>query len=160
MKEPYWKRAKPRELIISHLLSCRSMKIRSTALRLLVEKREKSEKKAFAQSLYRLKQQGFIKDSNDHVTLNYKKYLQKYGTATFFEKEKSTKGVIVMFDIPEEKKDIRDWLRRQLKIWDFKMIQRSVWFGKGALTQDFRNHLKLLGIKDNVKIFSAIQNNI
>lgn len=159
MKKPYWERANNRELIISHFLSCRSMRTRSTALKMLVENREKGQQKALAQSLYRLKKQGFIKNTGDYTELNYKKYIRKYGTTTFFQKEKGAKGVIVMFDIPEDKKHIRDWLRRQLKVWDFVMIQRSVWFGKGALTNDFKNHIKLLGIKDNIKIFSATQNN-
>ena len=64
---------------------------------------------------------------------------------------------MVMFDIPEEKRKIRDWLRKQLKLWGFIMIQQSVWFGKGKLTDNFKNHLELLGIKKNIKIFSAVK---
>lgn len=134
------------------------MRIQSKVLKNLVEKREKNEQKAFRQSLYRLKRDGFVKElSNDFLELDYKKYLSKKATSVYFEKSKDVQGVMIMFDIPEEKKNIRDWLRRQLISWDFIMIQKSVWFGRGKLTKDFKNHLELLGIKDNLKIFSATQ---
>lgn len=134
------------------------MHIQSSVLKSLVENREKKEKQLFAQSLYRLKKSGFIKDiGNGVLEFNHKKYILEKGTSMYFEKSKTAQGVMVMFDIPEEMRHVREWLRRQLILWGFVMIQKSVWFGKGSLTKDFKNHLEILGIKKCVKIFSATQ---
>jgi DNA-binding transcriptional regulator PaaX len=157
MKKSYIDKATYTEKIISHLLSCRSMSVRYAVLKELINEREKNEINKFKQSLYRLKTKGFIKISDDKILLNHHKYMQENMTSLFFQKEERVEGVMVMFDIPEEKKKIRDWLRRHLQIWGFVMIQKSVWFGKGKITEDFKNHLKLLDIKDNVKIFNATQ---
>lgn len=158
MKKPYWQRASYSDKVISFLLSARSPRVQRHVLRSLVEARDKSNKKAFAQSLYNLKKKGFIKiDKNKDIFFDHKKYLQKMGTKIYFENKESSVGVIIMFDIPEEKRQTRDWLRRQLKLWDFKMVQKSVWFGKGELTSEFKNHLSLLKIKKDVKVFNASQ---
>jgi DNA-binding transcriptional regulator PaaX len=58
-----------------------------------------------------------------------------------------------MYDIPEEKKKERDWFRRQLKNFDFVMIQRSVWVGPSPLPQNFLGYLKNLGLQKRFKTF-------
>ena len=67
MKASYWERATYTEEILSYLLSCRSMHIQASVLKGLVENREKKEKQLFAQSLYRLKKKGFIKDTGSGI---------------------------------------------------------------------------------------------
>ncbi len=69
-------------------------------------------------------------------------------------KTQTTKRIVVIFDIPEPKKKIREWLRGQLKWWDFKMVQKSVWVGNGPLPPEFKKRLKDLGIGKSVLIFS------
>ena len=65
----------------------------------------------------------------------------------------SPKNLIVIYDIPEEKKKERDWFRRHLRRFDFLMIQRSVWVGPSPLPKDFLDYVKSIGIKDNFKTF-------
>ncbi len=75
--------------------------------------------------------------------------------ATFlsiFEKD-ATKNLIVIYDIPEEKKKERDWFRRHLKKFNYVMIQRSVWVGPSPLPKDFLNYVKSIGLKDKLKTF-------
>jgi len=62
-----------------------------------------------------------------------------------------------MFDIPEKERGARDWLRNQIKLWDFKMIQKSVWLGTGPVPKEFMERIKFLGLEKNIKIFN-IQN--
>jgi len=61
--------------------------------------------------------------------------------------------VMVLFDIPEKKRKIRNWLRTQLKMWDFEMIQQSVWLGRGPLPKEFSARLHDLGVGECVKVF-------
>jgi len=67
--------------------------------------------------------------------------------------ETSPKNLIVIYDIPEEKKKERDWFRRHLKKFNFIMIQRSVWVGPSPLPKDFLNYVKSIGLKDKFKTF-------
>lgn len=71
---------------------------------------------------------------------------------TQFEKV-APKNLIVMYDIPHEKKKERDWFRRQLKNFDYVMIQKSVWVGPSPLPKDFLEYVKLIGLKNKLKTF-------
>ncbi len=67
--------------------------------------------------------------------------------------EKSPKNLIVIYDIPEEKKKERDWFRRHLKKFNFIMIQKSVWVGPSPLPKDFIDYVKSIGLRDKLKTF-------
>jgi DNA-binding transcriptional regulator PaaX len=68
----------------------------------------------------------------------------------------SPKHTIVAFDIPETDRPKRVWLRNQLKIFGYKMIQQSLWKGPGPLPKEFSSRLQKLGIKASVKIFRVV----
>src|SRR3989344_2635589 len=55
------------------------------------------------------------------------------------------KNLLLIYDIPEGRKKERDWFRRQLKNFDFVMIQRSVWVGPSPQPTDFLAYLKRIG---------------
>lgn len=63
------------------------------------------------------------------------------------------KNLIVMYDIPHEKKKERDWFRRQLVNFDYVMIQKSVWVGPSPLPKEFRDYVKFIGLYDKLKTF-------
>ena len=58
----------------------------------------------------------------------------------------SPKNLILMYDIAEEKKKERDWLRRQLKNFKFIMIQRSEWVGPSQLPKEFIKYILITTI--------------
>ncbi len=62
---------------------------------------------------------------------------------------------IVIFDIPEKRKQARHLLRNSLKKWGFKPWQKSVWATKANCTEALRNFIKSVGIKDWVIIFES-----
>ncbi len=63
--------------------------------------------------------------------------------------------VLIVFDIPEKRRRVRDWLRVVLKRLGLKMIQRSVWLGKVKIPQEFLDDLKNLKILENVEILAV-----
>lgn len=65
----------------------------------------------------------------------------------------SPKNLILMYDVVEEKKKERDWFRRQLKNFDYIMIQRSIWVGPSPLPKKFLDYVKGIGLKDHLKTF-------
>lgn len=65
--------------------------------------------------------------------------------------EKSPKNLIVMYDIPHEKKKERDWFRRHLKKFGYVMIQKSVWVGPSPLPKDFLEYVGSIGLRKKLK---------
>ena len=68
-------------------------------------------------------------------------------------KKDAIKNLIVMYDIPHDKKKERDWFRRHLIKFGYQMIQKSVWVGPSPLPKDFTKYVKEIGLIDKLKTF-------
>src|SRR3989344_2971341 len=66
---------------------------------------------------------------------------------------KILRNLLLVYDIPEERKKERDWFRRQLMNLGFVMIQRSVWVGPSPLSKEFLDYLKKIGLQKEFKTF-------
>lgn len=144
------------EELVSFLLSSKSPNIRRRLLYKFAKERFEVEKSVCRQNIYRLKKNGFLEQKEDTFCLSEKgieHYSNKYRRIK--EGIKKDNKIIFIFDIPEEKKKTREWIRNQIKFWDFKMIQKSVWVGYGPFPKDFSNRLKLLEVDKCVKIFNV-----
>jgi hypothetical protein len=60
---------------------------------------------------------------------------------------------IVTFDIPEEERRKRDWLRNVLRDLGFAMVHKSVWMGKDGVPDDFLRDVRDLSLGEYVEIF-------
>ena len=67
----------------------------------------------------------------------------------------AVKNTLLAYDIPENNRRARSWLRNQLKIFNYSILQQSLWFGPGPLPRDFLRRLRDLGLADNVRIFTV-----
>ncbi|HRH24747.1 MAG TPA: CRISPR-associated endonuclease Cas2 [Candidatus Paceibacterota bacterium] len=67
--------------------------------------------------------------------------------------KKSPKNLLVLFDIPEDRKGEREWFRRQLIEFGYEMVQKSVWLGPSPLPKDFVRYVKTIGLGENIKTF-------
>lgn len=143
--------------LIAFLLSARSTKIyRKILWSKMCAKQKDLNVGAFNQHIYRLHKKGIIESRGNQI------YVSKEKLFKFSVKKNSimknvfpnkTERVLVSFDIPETKKKTRDWLRNQIKYWDFKMIHKSLWVGQGPFPEEFKKRLKQLGISENVRVF-------
>lgn len=145
------------DLLLATLLSHRSTKTFYSILR--KQKFKKYKKESISVSLSRLKKNGYIEKNKDIWSLtqkgilrNKKTYLTSYLSSPF--KENSSANTIISFDIPGPHRSTRDWLRNQIKIFNYKMLQQSLWIGPGPLPSIFLKRLEELGIRKNIKIFS------
>ena len=66
-------------------------------------------------------------------------------------KNTDPRDLIVMYDIPTEKKKEREWFRRHLQKFGYIMIQKSVWVGPSPLPNDFLSYLKKLGLLSQLR---------
>lgn len=62
---------------------------------------------------------------------------------------------VVVFDIPEDMRKVRNVFRGRLKIWGFAPWQKSVWVSKKDLKKAVRDYVKEVGIGQWVKIFES-----
>lgn len=107
-----------------------------------------------------LKKKGYIKKGdldNYFITPKGIIFLEKAENIlkifTTENRETSPKNLLVMYDIPQEKKKERDWFRRHLKKFNFIMIQKSVWVGPSPLPKSFLEYVKEIKLGDNFKTF-------
>ncbi|MCC7160660.1 hypothetical protein IT399_02995 [Candidatus Nomurabacteria bacterium] len=102
----------------------------------------------------------FIKNKRGRIkNENRKKSFYHTNFSSSFKKD-APKNLLLIYDIPEGMKKERDWFRRQLKNFDFIMIQKSVWVGPSPLPKDFLDYLKEIKIKDNFKTFKLAKSYI
>lgn len=108
---------------------------------------------------YSLCKEGLIKtkDKNLMLTDKGKMFLKnnvlKENNFNSCVSKDTPKNLLVMYDIPEDKKPEREWFRRHLVKFGYIMIQRSVWVGPSPLPKDFLNYVKKIGLQDNLKTF-------
>ena len=128
------------------------------------------ENQRFYNLLYRLQKDGLIeKTKNSRKRKSFwlitkkgkekikelKKLKEKNIPKKDYPLEKDNNLKIVIFDIPEEHRKKRDWLRESLLSLGFSMLQKSVWIGQNKLPQDFIKDLKELNILQYIEIFSV-----
>jgi len=65
----------------------------------------------------------------------------------------SPKNLLVMYDIPSEKRKERNWFRRHLIKFGYIMVQKSVWVGPSPLPKEFIKYVENIGLKKQLKTF-------
>ena len=114
--------------------------------------------------LSRLKNKGYLTNnfSNWSLTSRGKSHARKIKLLSYisspFKKDCASK-TILSFDIPEKNRVMRRWLRNQLKIFNYKMLQQSLWIGPGPLPLPFLKRLEDLNIRKNIKTFKITKTN-
>jgi len=78
-----------------------------------------------------------------------KYYQYRYFTHNY--KNDAPKNLIVMYDIPYDKRKERNWFRRHLQKFDYIMVQKSVWVGPSPLPRDFLKYVKSIGLLNQLK---------
>lgn len=151
------------DLLIAMLLSGRS----SYQFRKIIRQREfaRYKKESVQVALSRLKRSGYLKNSSSgewSLTTKGRLYANKNTLYSYipspFDKN-SKHETIISFDIPGPQRAVRDWLRNQIKIFGYRMLQQSLWLGPGPLPKEFLKKLNDLKIRENIKIFSITKIN-
>lgn len=62
---------------------------------------------------------------------------------------------IVIFDIPEQKRIVRNLFRRNLKKWGFKYLQKSVWVSKQNVFDRLIKYVQNLGLEKYITIIET-----
>lgn len=129
-------------------------------------KNEKRRRRSLSIMLYRLKKDGLVKNTGKGLVSRWHITAKGAGFADTYETElrehilpaKDGKVRIVIFDIPEKERKKRDWIRSELIMLDYTMLQKSVWIGKRPLPQSFIKEIKEKEIESYIHIFEAAKN--
>ncbi|MCX6713910.1 MAG: hypothetical protein NTV48_02290 [Candidatus Vogelbacteria bacterium] len=139
----------------------------------LVEARKNDKRKLAAiennirVSLSRLKSNGLVENKEGFWSVtnlgkeklkNEDKSGRKYKKIP--ETETNGRKMIAMFDIPEEIKHSRGWLRRELIYLGFEPLQKSVWIGPAPLPKEFAEVLKETKLLQYLNFFEAKETEI
>ncbi len=110
-------------------------------------------------TLDRLKRKGMIEKELSGIILSKrgKEYIRKkIDSLKQFNKPENIlkdKNLLVMFDVPVEKKAERDWFRWHLKKFGYIMVQHSVWVGPSPLPKEFKEYLEEIKLNKCIKTF-------
>lgn len=97
------------------------------------------------QSIKRLQKLGFVEKVGIKYILSKKgRKLADYILARKKNLESKWDGKfrVVIFDIPENQSQVRDWLRRELYMLNYRKLQKSVFIGKHPLPKDLIEDIK------------------
>jgi CRISPR-associated endonuclease Cas2 len=120
---------------------------------------KKYSQRTIRTSIDRLKRNGIIEKELSGIVLSKqgKEYVKrKIDSLKQFNKPvqiSKEKNLLLMFDIPTERKAEREWLRWHLKKFGFVMIQKSVWVGPSPLQKEFKEYLDKIKLNECIKTF-------
>ena len=120
---------------------------------------KKYSNKSIRGTIDRLKRKGMIEKELAGIVLSKygKEYVnKKFDSLKQFIKPENIskdKNLLVMFDVPVEKKGEREWLRLHLKKFGYIMIQHSVWVGPFPLPKEFKDYVKKIKLDKCIKTF-------
>lgn len=124
------------------------------------EYRRRLERKRFNNLLYYLKRSGYIKISNTEekqgIMLTLKgarKALKMKLRNTLKKRRKDEKWVMIIFDIPEKKRGLRDMLRQFLVVLGYEKLQESVWVSPYDVFNETSDFLHGYDLGSYVKLF-------
>lgn len=122
----------------------------------------KYKRASYLSTVSRMLSVGDIKRVSDKKGRSYLE-LTSFGRKKFkrrfalFTQDKKWDGyfMIVVFDIAEKKRAVRDGLRAKLKSLGFGMLQRSVWISPYHFEEEMREYLERVGLGESVFVFSG-----
>ena len=116
-------------------------------------------KSSLSIAIKRLREKGYIKEEKINSGEIILKLTDEGRTQILFSDVETDqwdgKWLVVIFDIPEQKRLIRDLFRRNLKKWGFKHFQKSVWISKKNITDKLFAYIKDLGVEKWVWVFES-----
>ncbi len=104
---------------------------------------------------WRLKKKGLVEKSGEEYHLSILGMeVVKMVRKNSEEKQWDGKWRMAMFDIPETKRNERDWIRKELLAMDYRPIQQSVFLGQYPPEKDFMEELSERKLKNFVRFLT------
>ena len=122
------------------------------------DSKKKFKKNTIEINISRLKKQGLITEDKDKkfcLTAKGEEMVAYIKDRhSILEKPWDKKIRVVVFDIPERERNLREWLRTELGLLLFKPLQKSVYIGKYPIPDDLYQNLIKNNLFNDVHIFT------
>lgn len=124
-------------------------------------------RRKFYQTLCRLKKEGIVVKNNlgtlgltqrgkDILNEKQRRPPRKWLPLGPYFGNLTKETTVIIFDIPEDQREKREWFRAAITDLGFLMIQKSVWAGKVAIPEQLLTDLRLLSLLAYVKFFTVV----
>ena len=118
------------------------------------------KKNSFAQAMRRLRIDGYLnlEEYNNKLILKLTEAGKTEALLRKALRDENWDGKwrIVIFDIPEKHRRVRNVLRSRLKSWNFEPWQKSVWASKKNVTEHLRKFISQLGVEKWVRVIESV----
>ncbi|HEX3095488.1 MAG TPA: hypothetical protein VHQ20_00015 [Patescibacteria group bacterium] len=116
---------------------------------------ESSKKKVY-DTMFRLTSQGLVELANDRYSIS------EDGAILIHTIDKKRDGVwkIILFDIPETKRSVRNVLRSKLTSLGFKKWQNSIWISPYTLAPEIEDELNQLAKHFFIRLMKTTEINV
>lgn len=130
--------------------------------RSIVKTKSKLTEQQFRQAFSRLERDGLLlKEGRGkwRIAKSGKAAIRKILTTigrrtTYPQPSTEPASTIVIFDIPEKKRDKRTLVRAELRALEFKPLQKSVWIGNTGLPKECISYFRAIQVLRYIHIFS------
>lgn len=120
---------------------------------------DRRRRRQLAQAIYDLKRRGYLQEQVLGRARGYvlsplgerKIFLCRIGAAKARAMLPAGQWLMVFFDVPEQRRNIRDALRSGLRSLDFEPLQRSVWVTRYRVGRELGELIRLLGAQSYAK---------
>jgi len=121
---------------------------------------KKKSKYTFKKLINHLSRTGYIKvkslEAKDGVVLT-SKGMEKILKISLYKmnkkRRKDKKWIMIIFDVPEKKRKLRDVFREKLQISGFKELQKSVWISPYDVLREIQFLIQKISLQKYTKIF-------
>lgn len=108
-----------------------------------------------SKAINRIKEKGLLEYEKSKDSKRVLKLTNLGKEAIGIEGEWDGKYRVVVWDIPEKKRRLRDLLRRKLKEWKFMSLQKSVWVSRRNVTTQLRDLINELEMEKWVTVIES-----
>jgi len=122
------------------------------------EERDRQRKKLF-QTLYRLKKDGIVTQNAPGIfaVTERGRQILKLSSASSYCRRAISETIVIIFDIPESRREKRAWFREVITKLGFSMVQRSVWIGNTDIPEQLIHDLDSLSLTGYVEFFTVVK---
>ncbi len=108
-------------------------------------------------TIRRLEEKGLVDRSikNCKLTLDGQKIVDSIKNKITYKENWDNKWRLIAFDIPEKRREARDWLRSILKGYEYKPLQKSVFIGKYALPEGIYKEINNRRLTRQVRLLTV-----
>jgi phenylacetic acid degradation operon negative regulatory protein len=105
--------------------------------------------------IYQLEKRGYLVKSKLRDTEYLRLSAKGSAALSSLDRKRDGKWKMIIFDIPEQRREIRDYLRTKLKQLGFKKWQNSIWITPYALPVELVKELRQLSDKYFIRLITV-----